>query len=136
MGRYRAIIAVLLLGILCSCGPRVIPQKKFARILEDMFLSDIWLKQNSEFTGQADTSLFYDAVLAKYGYTFEDFDTTVKYYCEHTEEYVKVIEKAKEIVAREQAALRKELDEKSDTLEVKDLDFLEKKIEKETIEIL
>jgi len=104
--KTRLCAIFLLLALLCSCGPRVIPARKFSRILEDMLLSDAWLKQNGEFATQADTMLFYDAVLERYGYSFEDYDTTVKYYCEHTEEFSKLLEEAKARVKKEQNELR------------------------------
>jgi len=116
--KTRLCTFLLLLALLCSCGPRVIPARKFSRILEDMLLSDAWLRQNSEFTVQADTMLFYDAVLERYGYSFEDYDTTVKYYCEHTEEFSKLLEEAKARVKKEQKELQKAID--ADTLSLQD----------------
>ena len=76
--RRSPILAALVLAIALSCssGPKVIPRRDMRRISEEMFLRDKWLSINKMY-GAADTTLVYDPIFGKYGYTYEDYYHTV-----------------------------------------------------------
>lgn len=83
MSSVRHILAAFVaLAVVASCSdrPKVIPEKKLELIYEDMFVADQWLRDHSEFADEADTTLFFDPIFARYGYDFEDYDATLKYY--------------------------------------------------------
>ena len=93
------IVAAVLLGLLlfsCSGRPRIIPRATLTDIYADMFLADQWLRDNSSERQRADTSLFYDPIFARYGYTFEDYDATVRKYMEDPEKFSKIFRDAAE----------------------------------------
>ncbi len=93
----RHIAAALALGLLlvsCSGKPRIIPRATLTDIYVDMFLADQWLRDHSSERSKADTTLFYDPIFAKYGYTFEDYDATIKEYLKDPEKFSKIFRSA------------------------------------------
>ncbi|MBQ7622346.1 MAG: DUF4296 domain-containing protein [Bacteroidales bacterium] len=96
MSPVRLVSALLLLSLLCSCSgrPRIIPKRTMANIYADMFLLDQWLSGHREERNAADTSLFYDPIFERYGYTFEDYDASVKHYLKDPEKFAKVFKAA------------------------------------------
>ena len=111
----RAHIVVLLavLAMLCGCGrrSRVIPADKLTRIYQDMFLADQWVRDNPDGRKIADTTLFFDQIFRRYGYTFEDYDRTVHYYLDRPEAYSKLLNRASDRLRKEGERLQKEADE-------------------------
>ena len=77
----------------CSDGPKVIPARKMEKIYEEMFTADKWLHYNTELRGVADTSLVYDPIFRKYGYTYEDYCHTVSVYMDDPGKFEKLVEK-------------------------------------------
>lgn len=73
-------VAALFSAVSCADRPKVIPEKRLELIYEDMFIADQWLRDHSEYSSLADSTLFFDPIFAKYGYDFEDYDATLKYY--------------------------------------------------------
>lgn len=89
------VAALALACVICSCkGPRVIPKDKFSKIYTEMVLGDLWLRDNYEKRTVADTSLFYEAIFAKYGYTTEDYRYSVNHYLRNPEEYRRILDKS------------------------------------------
>lgn len=94
--RYVLPLAAMLF-LLCSCGGRdIIPRSVMADIYADMFLADQWLADHTYERTAADTTLFYDPILARYGYTFEQYDNSVKHYLKDPERFSKVFRDASE----------------------------------------
>ena len=113
--RIRAghIVCALLLGFLlasCSGRPRIIPRAVLTDIYVDMFLADQWLKDNSGERKRADTSLFYDPIFARYGYTFEDYDASVKHYLEDPEKFSRVFRDAAIKLEKKEGFYQKKVD--------------------------
>ena len=110
----RAHILVLsaVLAMLCGCGrhPRVIPADKFVRIYHDMFLADQWLRDHQDARKRADSTLFFDPVFRRYGYTFEDYDRSVHYYLDKPEQYAKILDRAGERLRKEAERMQAEAD--------------------------
>lgn len=77
-----------------SCARDIIPRATLAEIYADMFLADQWLYDHSSERSTADTTLFYDPILARYGYTFEQYDKTVKHYMKDPERFSKIFRMA------------------------------------------
>lgn len=80
-----------------------------SRIYEDMFLADQWLRDTPAARPVADTTLFFDPIFKRYGYTFADFDRSVGYYLDRPEKYAKILSRASERLRHEKERMDKEL---------------------------
>ncbi len=78
----------------CSDRGRVIPASKLSDIYAEMFLADQWLTSHYSERRVADTSLFYEPIFKKYGYTLKDYDASVRHYIEKPDDYAKILKTA------------------------------------------
>lgn len=108
MKRTGLILIVLLLAVSCIGGPRLIPKKTFTKIYIDMFLAGEWLESHKEAREVADTTLFYEAVFNKYGYTTEDYYHSVSKYLSDPGEYAKILKEASAVLEDTYTRLQKE----------------------------
>ncbi len=111
--RVRYILsAVAVLCLLCSCGGRVriIPRGVMSDIYAEMLLADQWLEDHGTERSMADTMLFYDPIFERYGYTFEDYDASVKKYLEDPEKYSKIFKDASDKLKKKRDIYRKRSD--------------------------
>lgn len=119
--RNILVIVIILCG-LCSCrrDGKVIPRRTMTKIYADMAMTDAILQNRTyDVRRVADTSLVYEAIFRKYGYTAEDYLASQKVYINDAGRYVRMVKKAvlqleadkKELVA-EQKRL-KELKERA-----------------------
>lgn len=60
------------------------------KIYEDMFMADQWLKDFPDNNEKADTTLFYERIFKKYGYSFKDYDASINYYIDRPDKFTKV----------------------------------------------
>lgn len=87
-------LALALSLILVSCSGdkgRVIPRAKLAQIYAEMFMVDQWISSNHSIRRQADTSLVYEPILDKYGYTSADYRRSVNKYMDDPERYSRIL---------------------------------------------
>ena len=115
---FAAFLSVLLLF---SCGFReakVISRKDMARIYAEMLLTDQWIVTNPSMRRVADTSLVYEPILNRYGYTKEDYILSVNKYMDDPERYSRILRTTGEILDETLSALndRKEKLEKEAAL--------------------
>lgn len=75
-------------------GARVIPKKTFAKIYAEMALADQWLRDNYSLRPVADTSLFYEAVFARHGYTADDYRCSIEHYLQNPDEYKRIMDRS------------------------------------------
>ena len=61
----------------CSHSPRVIPKSEIENIYAEMLLMDQWISVDWNNTFIADTSLVYEPILKKHGYSLEDYYASV-----------------------------------------------------------
>ena len=110
--RAHIVLLSAVLAVLCGCGrsARVIPADKLARIYHDMFLADAWLRENPDARTAADTTLVFDPIFRRYGYTFEDYDRTLHYYIERPDKFAKVVENASDRLRKEGERMQKAAD--------------------------
>ncbi|MCR5326418.1 MAG: DUF4296 domain-containing protein [Bacteroidales bacterium] len=97
MRRFRHILLLLVLaGLFASCAsrPHIIPRRVLTDIYAEMFLADQWLNDHKTERSRADTMLFYDPIFRRYGYTFEDYDASVRHYLKDPEKFSKVFRDA------------------------------------------
>ena len=99
---------------LASCirgRDRVIPRAKLAEIYAEMFITDQWISGTHSVRRQADTSLVYEPILAKYGYTSADYRRSVDKYMDDPERYGRILRTTGQILDRKLAELHKKEEE-------------------------
>lgn len=87
-------IALIFLSIMASCArkARVIPKSKLEKIYMEMLLVDQWIGLEWSNTRVADTSVVYEQIFEKYGYTSNDYRKSVSYYMEDPDRFAKIFE--------------------------------------------
>ena len=98
--------AVFLLAV--SCGrkeDKVIPRSKLAEIYAEMMLVDQWIMNNPGNRHIADTSLVYEPVLERYGYTSADYRKSVDVYMNDPERFSRILRTTAEILGEQLNAL-------------------------------
>ena len=101
----------LVLVFVPSCkkdGSKVIPRSKLARIYAEMLVTDQWIISTPKVRNIADTSLVYDPILEKYGYTPEDYQRSVMYYLNDPERFSRILRTSGELIDKELKVMRKE----------------------------
>jgi len=90
---YLTVLGLFLLALSCTCckGPRLIPEARMSAIYADMFMADQWIRENQMAKAVADTSLFYEPVFKRHGYSFEDYDYSLNYYLDHPDKFIKLL---------------------------------------------
>ena len=63
-----------------------------------MLVMDQWIADNPGFRVQADTSLVYEPIFEKFGYTTEDYRASVEHYMNDPERYSKILRTTTEIL--------------------------------------
>ena len=92
-------IAALFFLVGCSCSkPKVISKGKLAEIYAEMLVVDQWLLEHSKYRTQADTSLVYEPIFQKYGYTTEDYRASLEHYMNDPERYSRILRRTTEIL--------------------------------------
>lgn len=109
--RHIPTIIVLTVVMSVSCrkqGAEVIPRAKLSSIYAEMLMTDQWVMSAKGVRLIADTSLVYEPILEKYGYTTEDYIRTVDVYMEDPERFAKVLRTTVEILDGRLLELKKE----------------------------
>lgn len=96
----RHIVLFTFVLFVISCGGKegkVIPRGKLAEIYAEMLMVDQWIMSNPGNRHVADTSLVYEPILEKYGYTSADYRRSVDVYMDDPERYSRILRKTCEI---------------------------------------
>ena len=99
---------------LISCsdrGGRVIPRAKLAEIYAEMFVTDQWVLSTPSVRRLADTSLVYEPILEKYGYTSEDYRKSVDSYMDDPERFSRILRSSVGILDKRLEELNKKKEE-------------------------
>lgn len=99
------LIALAMLLASCQGGPRKIPEKKMIQIFADMLMADQWILTNVSERRTADTSLFYEPIFRKYGYTTEDYQYSMHHYLKNTLKFDKMVDKIEETLEERKKCL-------------------------------
>lgn len=102
--------ALVAFAVSCSKSPVVIPRRDMEMIYRDMFLADEWLNENSGRKSQADTTWFYEPIFEKYGYTVEDYRTSVDFYLSDPQRYAEMLGRVGDMLENEANAIRKDVE--------------------------
>ena len=109
---FLHIFTVLIVSavLFSSCSGRdekVIPRKKMARIYAEMFMVDQWFNDNYTLRRLTDTTLIYEPILEKYGYTSEDYRYSVNRYLDDPERFSRILRTTTQILTRRGEELSK-----------------------------
>lgn len=81
--RYQAVLLIAVL-FLSGCSQKgIIPPRKMASIIHDMYVLDAQLAVDHEYSAKADTTSVYGSVFADYGCSQEDFARSLDYYLQN-----------------------------------------------------
>lgn len=96
----RKLVLILLVVLSAvSCGkPKRISKGEMAQIYAEMFLADQWINDNNARRAMADTSLVYEPIFNRYGYTSRDYLYSLDYYMTDPESFEKVFRETKDIL--------------------------------------
>ena len=92
MGKYLHIVLLLLLAAVSCKGPQRIERDDLENIFYEIFLQDQLIRANPELRHQADSSLVYEAIFNKYGYTTDDYLYSLNYYVQEPVRLAKVMD--------------------------------------------
>lgn len=106
---YIALVATVLLVSCSKDEAEVIPRSKLAKIYAEMLMTDQWITSTSGVRKIADTSLVYEPILEKYGYSTVDYCKTVEVYMDDPERFSRVLRTSAEILDKQLTGLRAEL---------------------------
>ena len=109
--KYIVLILAMVLVLVPSCrkdSAKVIPRSKLARIYAEMLVTDQWIISTPKIRNIADTSLVYDPILEKYGYTPEDYQQSVMYYLNDPERFSRILRTSGELLDKELKVMRKQ----------------------------
>lgn len=91
-------ILVVLLAVLClsACGHKgkIIPRSTMADLYVDLLLADQWVLTAPGQSRAADTTMVYEPIFNRYGYTTEDYIASVDYYLRDPKRYGRILRKA------------------------------------------
>lgn len=108
--RHILIILIAVLAFFPSCrreAAKVIPRGKLAKIYAEMLVTDQWVQSTLTLRRMADTSLVYDPILEKYGYTQVDYQYTVEKYMDDPERFSRILRNTAGILDAQIKDLRK-----------------------------
>ena len=109
-----AILALSLFLISCSKGKdegKVIPRSKLAEIYAEMLMTDQWITGTPGIRQIADTSLVYEPILEKYGYTSADYRKSVDKYMDDPERFSRILRTTGELLDKRLTSLKKRKEE-------------------------
>ena len=102
------LVAALLLAPSCRKeGPRVIPRGKLSKIYAEMLVTDQWIQNTPRLRTIADTSLVYEPILEKYGYSSEDYRYSVDHYMNDPERFSRILRSTGQILDQQIKVLKR-----------------------------
>lgn len=102
---------VLVAASFAGCSRhKVIPKKEMVDIYAEMFLADQWMQETRQRGRMADTTLFYEPIFNRRGYTTYDFRRSVNYYLKDPERYARMLKKTSSKLGARADELKKALE--------------------------
>ena len=111
--RHISFALALLIGLASCSGGRdkVIPRAKLAEIYAEMLVTDQWITSTPGARREADTSLVYEPILEKYGYTSADYRKSVDRYMDDPERFSRILRTSADILEKKLDELKKRKEE-------------------------
>lgn len=107
-GILHTFLLMLLLSTSCGQEGKVIPRKKMAHIYAEMFVADQQIASDRKYRSMADTSLVYEPIFEKYGYTSDDYRASMAYYIQDADRYARILRESSTILENEIRQLKAE----------------------------
>lgn len=110
--RHIPVVFAAILLVFASCrkeDAKVIPRGKLAKIYAEMLVTDQWITTTPGIRQIADTSLVYEPILEKYGYTSADYRRSVDHYMNDPERFSRILRTSSEILDKRLRELRRQL---------------------------
>ena len=106
----RILIVAAAVASLVSCGKKgkVISRGDMAEIYAEMFVMDQRIADDREARGMADTTLVYEPIFRKYGYTSDDYRNSMAYYLKDPDRYARILRESTVILEDKLKELRAE----------------------------
>jgi hypothetical protein len=107
----KRIITYMLTSLifLISCSEKKIPNNEMSKIIADLYLLDGYISTDINSIRTADSTAFYEVIIKKHGYSKEEFLYSIGKLVERPGKLKLVYQKAKDILAKEQLLIDKEL---------------------------
>ena len=93
------VVAMVMFSTSCN-KVRKIPRGTMSKVYAEMLLADQWITSHGK-KSTADTTKVYAPILAKYGYTVEDYRLSVESYMDDPKRFSKVLDKTRKILKEE-----------------------------------
>jgi hypothetical protein len=94
-------LSMMLLSLNSCKEDGVIDEDDMAQIYAEMLLTDQWINTTPGVRLVADTSLVYEPILKKYGYTSADYRKSVDYYLNDPKTYADIMKKTVKILKKQ-----------------------------------
>lgn len=112
MGRFlkysAASFAMLLCIFSCKREGHVIPRDTLAQIYAEMLVADQLISQDSKIRRTADTTLVYEPIFQKYGYTSDDYRASMARYIKDPDRYARILRRTGVIIEERLKELKEE----------------------------
>ena len=106
---YISALAVLASAFVsCRREGKVIPRGEMAEIYAEMFVLDQEIAGDPDIRREADTLFVYEPVFRKYGYTADDYRSSMAYYIQDPDRYVRILKRTVDILDGRRKELKSE----------------------------
>lgn len=98
---YFLTATVIAISITAACTvekKNVISPNKMAVIVSELYMADQYVDFNAAYIASMDSVKLYDGVMARHGYTFEDYVNSVEYYLQKGDELQRIYSHARRIL--------------------------------------
>lgn len=102
---WLGFITIFFIG--CSGNP-IIPKRDMVLILKQIYITDGVVSISESNLGYKDSIAYYEPILKKYGYTTAEFDSSIKYYSQRTEELDEIFDKVILQLSKQQEEIAKD----------------------------
>lgn len=114
------LLAVVCAFVSCRREGKVIPRSRMAEIYAEMFVADQLIAQDASLRRTADTTLVYEPIFQKYGYTSDDYRASVEYYIKDPDRYARILRNTGVILEKRLKELKAEKKVQDSILRLKD----------------
>lgn len=103
-----AIIIIVISLFSCSCSKdNIIPKKELEDIYYELYTTDSYIKYTLHTQNLKDSTLVYEPIFNKYGYTSEDYINSYEYYLKKPHDFVKIFKAVKKRLEKKENYLIK-----------------------------
>lgn len=104
---FAVILSVIFFSLNSCKEKNIIDGDDMAKIYAEMLITDQWIGTTPGLRNTADTSLVYEPILKRYGYTSDDYRNSVEYYLNDPDDYADIINETVKILDKRLSELKK-----------------------------